>query len=140
MTTTKFKLNWLNKRKTILRNKVHNAFMQTKKELVDFLNSYEGEIDVLIKYLASCVDTDDVMTFIRLLEDAINIAKKCKSDPNAPKAIALCKSIIFRIHILSSFTLYWTNVTVKCHKCGYNAKVNFLYTDKLCPVCGAIIL
>lgn len=138
--TTQFKLKWLEKRKDRLKHKVELAFMQTRKELVDFLNSYNGKIDTLIKYLASCVDTDDVFTFIHFMEEAIDIAKQYKNDPDAKKAISICSSIILRIHLLSNFTIPWTNVKVKCKKCKKILDINFLYTDKICPICGSIIL
>lgn len=140
MTTTNFKLRWLEKRKDKLRNKVYLAFVQTKKELIHFLNNYEGEVDALIKYLASCVDTDDVMTFIHFMEEAIKTAKQCEGDPTAKVAEHICSWIIFRINLLSMFTIPWTNISVKCKKCKNVSHLNFLYTDKVCPICGSIIL
>jgi len=140
MITTKFKLNYLKKNKERFRNKVNLAFYQVKRELVELLNSHKGNVDVLTAYLAQCTETDDVITFIKLIQDAINTAKECKDDPDAKRAIFICSYILLRLNLLSHFTLHWTNVVIKCDKCGQINKVNFIYTDKLCKACGNIII
>ena len=138
--TTKFKLRWLERRKDKLKNKVYLAFIQVKKELMQFLNSYPGQPDILIKYLASTVHTDDVMSFIKMIQGVIDTAKDCEQDELTKRSIIISKYILFRLHLLSHFTLFWTNVKVRCSHCKYIISTNFLYTDKICPYCGSIIL
>jgi hypothetical protein len=140
MPTTKLKLKWLNKRKQKYLNTINLAFIQVKQDIVSFLNGYKGEIDALIKYLAKCVETDDVQTFIALMKEIIEEAKKCKGDPAARKAFLICSYILLRLNVLSKFTLKWTTVKLGCDKCGRLSETNFLYTNKLCPYCGNIIL
>ena len=137
--TPKLKLKWLAKNKSRYINKVNNAFRRVRGELIQFLNDYNGEIDVLIKYLAKCTETDDVMTFIGLLETVVKEAKENPKEPEARRARIICSYIIFRIHWLSNFTIQWTNVKVGCNKCHRIVRANFLFTDKLCPYCGSII-
>lgn len=137
--TTKLKINWLTKRKQKLRAKVDKAFAIVKRELVEYLRSIDKP-DILQKYIAQSLQTDDVITFIQLMMDVVNQAKQCKGDPLAKVAIKLCNYVIFRIHYLSNFTLIWTTVKVKCSKCKHVNVTNFLYTNKLCEACGNIIL
>lgn len=137
--TTKLKINWLTKRKEKLRLKVDTAFAIVKRELVMYLRQVE-EPDVFQKYLAQALQTDDVTTFIAMLQDLIENAKHFKQDPIARQASLFSKYIIFRINYLSHFTLWWTTVSVKCPKCHSMNVTNFLYTDKLCKTCGNIIL
>lgn len=139
MTTTKFKLNRLAKHKNEYLSKVRRAFSTVKKEVVAFLNDIEGEPDYFLKYLAMCASTNDADSFIKMLQGIINDAKACKGDPQAFKAIIICRYILLRLYCLSNFTIQWTNVTKKCHKCKRTVKTNFLFTDKLCPYCGSII-
>lgn len=136
------KQRWLSNpvRKKRLKNKVERAFFTAKRELVYALNHSVGEPNALMKYLAQCVDTDDVMTFIQYMDGAIKTAEECDNDPEAIRAIQVCKRIKFRIDWLSNFTLWWTTLTVRCPKCHYSYKTNFLYTDKICPVCGTIVI
>lgn len=140
MATTKLKLWWLRKRKNKYRIKAQNAFATVKKELIAFLNDYKGPIDALVKYLAKTTETQDLPTFNELIKNVIKEAKQCKGDPDAKRAIIICKYILFRLHYLSNFVLKWTNVQVKCKNCKRIVRTNFLYTDKICPYCGEIIL
>lgn len=137
---TTLKTKWLSKRQTKLKQKVDTAFAKVKRELIDYIKSKTEEPDYFIKYLAQCLATDDVLTFINILHGIIAEADKCKGDPAASKAKVLCKYIIFRIHWLSNFTLLWTNIELVCNKCHQRLEVNFLYTSKICPYCGNIIL
>ena len=137
---TSLKAKWLAKHKLQLRRKVDTAFAKVKRELIDYINAQQTEPDYFIKYLAQCLATDDVLTFINILHGIIAEADKCKGDPAASKAKVLCKYIIFRIHWLSNFTLLWTNIELVCNKCCQRLEVNFLYTSKICPYCGNIIL
>lgn len=137
---TGLKAKWLSKHKLQLRQKVDTAFAKTKRELIDYINAQKTEPDYFIKYLAQCLATDDVITFIKIMKGIIAETEKCKGDPSAKKARVFCNYIIFRIHWLSQFTLKWTNIKIMCNKCKHIQEVNFLYTDKICPVCGNIIL
>lgn len=140
MTTTKLKLKWIDKHRAQYLQTVTDAFHTVKRELIQFLNDYDGHIDILIKYLANCVGTEDVMTFIGLMQGILKDAKDCKGDASARKATLICKYILFRLYWLSKFTIQWTNVTVKCKKCKRVVKTNYLYTNKVCDYCGSIIL
>lgn len=137
--TPKLKLRWLAKRKPHLTNKVNNAFRRVRRELIEFLNDYKGAPDNFLKCLARYVDTDDVMTFIGLMESLIKTADTCKGDPEAFKAKIICKFMIWRIYWLSGFTIQWTNVKIGCDACHKIIHTNFLFTDKVCPRCGSII-
>lgn len=138
--TTKVKLRWLENRKLKFKQKVDGAYAQVKREIVDYLRSIKTEPDAFQKYLAQAVTTDDVLTFIAILEGIIKDSKECKDDPLAKVARTTCRYIIFRINYLSGYTLRWTMVKVQCPKCGHVNVTNFLYTDKLCEACGNIIL
>lgn len=137
--TTKLKLWWLKRNKDKYFNKSQEAFRRVKQELIQFLKDYTGEVDVLIKYLAKCTETDDIMTFISLMEDIVKEAKEHKEEPEAYRAKIICSYVIFRIHWLSRFVLHWTNVKIGCNHCHRLVRTNFLYTDKICPYCGSII-
>lgn len=140
MTTTEMKLKHLTKHKARLTNKANTAFAVLKRELVDFIKSIEKEPDTLLKYLAMCTQTDSVISFMKMMDGAIEDAKKCKGDPDARKAVLVCSYIKLRYHMLSNFILPWTTVKVKCSKCRRIVETNFLYSDKICPYCGNIIL
>lgn len=140
MTTSKFRLNWLAKRRDKLVNKTNTAFVKVKGELVEFINSFEGKPDSLIKFLATCTQTDDVMTFVKMLSGAIDDAKRFKGDAMAKHTYLICSTILLKLHFLSHFTIPYSNVRVQCNKCKHTVKTNFYYTDKLCPYCGHIIL
>ena len=107
---------------------------------MEFIKNYKGEPDVLIKYLARCTETDNAETFITMIKGVIAEAKKCAKDEQALKACALCGYICHRFHWLSRYTYKWTNVNIVCKKCGRIHRHNFLYTNKLCPYCGNIVL
>lgn len=140
MTTTKWKLKHLEKHQKRLKRKVEEAFHIVKRELVQMLNDDNTKVNALTMYLAQCTETDDVITFIQFLKEAIQTANKCKDDPESKVAKFICSYILFRLHLLSHFTLKWTNVEIKCNKCKNINKINFLYTNKICNFCGNIIL
>ena len=140
MTTTQFRLNWLKKRKTNYLNTMNKAFIEIKQELILFLNTYEGEIDAYTKFLASLCQTSDPESFINILKGIIRDAKKSEGDPLAKKALIMSRVLLLKLHLMSKFTYYWTNIKIKCKHCGRANKTNFLYTTKLCEVCGSIIL
>lgn len=139
MATSKLKMYILKKNKVKYHNKVRVAFNTIKDELVELIKSVE-QPTYFIKYLANCLSTSDIMTFVRILESIIEDAKKVKNDPEAKAAIKLCKYTLFRLNYLSGFVIPWTNITVHCRHCNHDVKTNFLYTDKICPYCGQIIL
>ena len=136
----RLKIRWLEKRKLKLRQKVDSAFAKVKREIVEYLRSITIEPDAFQKYLAKAIQTDDVLSFIAILNGVIEDAKKCENDSLAKVAINTCHYIIFRINYLSAFTLKWTTIKVVCPKCGQVNVTNFLYTDKLCKACGNLIL
>lgn len=138
--TTKLKLNWLAKNKYKYINKINNAFRTVRRELIEFLNDYQGDVDVLIKYLVKCVETDDAMTFIQLIKSVIEEANKCDGDSDAFHAKIICSYILFRVYWLSAFTIQWTNVRLKCSHCGCLVEDNYCFSNKLCPYCGSILL
>lgn len=140
MTTTKFKLKWLHKRKDKLKGKVERAFFEVRKELIDLVKEAGDKPTPFIKYLAAFIGTSDVISFIKIMQGIIEDAKKCKGDPEASKAIFICRYSLFRLYYLSNFTLQWTNVSVECNHCHRIVKTNFLYTNNVCDYCGHIIL
>ena len=137
---TKLKIKWLTKRKLKLRQKVDDAFIKVRQELIDFISDNSQEPNYFITYLAQCVATNDVYSFISILTGIAKDARKCKGDSIAEMAERICSYAVLRIHYLSHFTLLWTMLTIYCPKCKTRNRVNFLYTDKICKCCGNIIL
>ena len=138
--TTKFKLRWLAKRRTKYLNKVMSAFRIVRREIILFLRNYHGEIDVFLKYLAKCTDTEDPMTFIQMMQQIIDDANESPNERDATVSKLICSYIIFRIHWLSNFTIHWTNIKIGCNHCNRIVHTNYLFTDKVCPYCGHAIL
>lgn len=137
--TTKMKLYWLAKRKAKYLDKMNRAFYKVRKEIIDYIKSVE-EPSVFVRYLSTCIGTSDLPTFLKIMEGIIEDAQKAPNDPEAKFAIRFCKYAVIRIHFLSNFTMQWTNVKVRCNHCHNVVSMNFCYTDKICPVCGAIVL
>lgn len=138
--TSKFKLYWLAKRKDKYLEKMNRAFFKVRKEIIDYIKSVEGEPSMFVRYLSTCIGTSDLPTFLKIMDGIIEDAQKVKDDPEAQFAIRFCKYAVFRIHWLSNFTMLWTNVRIKCNHCHNIVPMNFCYTDKICPICGAIVL
>lgn len=134
------KLHWILKRKQKYLSKVNGAFSIIKYEIVDYLKTYDGKITAFIKYLAQTLDTTDIMSFLKMIDGVIETAKNCKGDPEAISAKRLCQYILLKFNILSHFTMQWCTITIKCKKCGKKSKYNLLFTDKLCPYCGNIVI
>ena len=67
MTTTKFKLKWLHKRKDKLKGKVERAFFEVRKELIDLVKEAGDKPTPFIKYLAAFIGTSDVISFIKII-------------------------------------------------------------------------
>lgn len=137
--TTKLKLYWLAKNKDRYIAKMNKAFSKVRNEIIDYIKSVE-QPSMFIRYLSTCIGTSDLPTFLKILEGIIEDAKKVKNDPEAIFAVRFCKYAIFRINWLSSFTMQWTNVNIKCNHCHNIVPMNFCYTNKICPICGAIVL
>lgn len=139
--TSKLKLRWLAKRSQKYRNKIDKAYFKVRNEIIEYIKTFDVlEPPVFIRYLATCVGTSDVMTFLRIMEGVIEDAKKAKKDRDAKFAINFCRYAIFRIHLLSHFSLWWTTVYIRCNHCHRVNCMNFCYTDKICQYCGNIVL
>jgi hypothetical protein len=137
---TKFKLQWLKKNENKYRSTVNKAYKQVRAELIDFINDYTGYPDAFIKYMIAALNTSDIETFIYKLKYAIKLAKQCKNDPLANRSAIICRIMLLKLHILSKFTIKWTKIDLQCPKCRKVSKHSFLYSNKLCPHCGSIIL
>lgn len=141
---TKLKLIWLDKKKTKLKSKVDTAFSTVKQEIITFINeTYSTDYrqpSIFVRYLANAVQTNDVISFLKVMDGVIEDAKRCGNDPEAKEAIRVCRYIKHRINLLSFYTLLWTNVKLYCRHCGRVIRTNFLYTDKVCPYCGHIFI
>lgn len=135
-----FKIKWVLKRKQKYMSKVNKAFSCIKYELVDYLKNYDGKITTFIKYLAQSLDTTDIPTFLKMIEGVIDTAKTCKGDPEAIAAQRLCEYILFKFNLISHFSMQWCTVKLKCRKCKRTYNCNLLFTNKVCPYCGAIAI
>lgn len=135
---SKWKLPLLRKNKQKYLAKLNKAFQKVRTEIVEYLKSLE-EPTPFAKYLSTCMQTTDLITFIAILQGIIQDASKVKDDKDAIFAKNFCRYVIFRIHWLSNFTYYWTNIKIKCDHCGNVISLNFCYNNNVCPICGNIL-